>query len=112
MDTIIALKAFAALSQETRLQAFRMLIEHGKQGLAAGVLSDAMDIPQNTLSFHLSHLSHAGLIQSRKEGRSVIYCADMEAVQGLVRFLLEDCCAVDKSTCKGVEKLLQKACCP
>lgn len=111
MDIITALKSFASLSQETRLEAFRMLVQHGEAGMPAGELSDRLGIPQNTLSFHLSHLSQAGLVVPRKEGRSVIYAANLEAMQALVRFLLEDCCAVDKSTCKGVEKLLKKACC-
>lgn len=111
MDISVALKAFTALSQETRLLAFRILVKHGKEGLAAGRLSEEIGIPQNTLSFHLAHLSQAGLVHSRKEGRSIIYFADIDAMQELIRFLVEDCCALDKSTCKGVEKLLQKACC-
>jgi len=112
MDITLALKAFAGLSQETRLTAFRILVKNGKRGVAAGALSEKMRIPQNTLSFHLAHLSQAGLVESRKEGRSVIYFANLDRVQELVQFLLEDCCAMDKSTCKGVEKLMQKACCP
>lgn len=111
MDILFALKSFSALSQETRLQALRMLVEHGKEGMAAGELSQELSVPQNTLSFHLSHLSNARLIKSRKEGRSIIYFADLDTVQELVQFLLQDCCSVDKSTCKGVEKLLKKACC-
>ena len=101
------IKAFASLSQETRLKAFRILVEHGKQGIAAGELSDKLRIPHNTLSFHLSHLSEAGLVASVKKGRSVIYRADMNRSQALVNFLLENCCAADKSTCEGVEKLLK-----
>ncbi len=109
MDTQYALAAFAALSQETRLNAFRILVEHGKEGIAAGRLSEKLGIPHNTLSFHLSHLSQARLVTSRKASRSMIYFANLNVVQALVRFLLEDCCAVDKSTCKGIEKLM-KAC--
>lgn len=111
MDTDDALKVFAALSQETRLQALRILVEHGKQGIAAGVLSDKLKIPHNTLSFHLSHLSNAGLVESKKQGRSVIYFANLDTLQGVVRFLLNDCCAVDKSTCKDVEKLMKACAC-
>lgn len=106
-----ARKAFAGLSQDTRLEAFRILVTHGERGIAAGALSERLGIPQNTLSFHLSHLNHAGLVSSRKEGRTMIYFANLDTVQALVQFLLEDCCAMDKTTCKGVEKLLRKACC-
>jgi ArsR family transcriptional regulator, arsenate/arsenite/antimonite-responsive transcriptional repressor len=111
MDTILALKAFAGLSQDKRLEAFRILVRYGDQGIAAGDLSKKLGIPQNTLSFHLSHLSQAELVRSRKEGRSIIYFANLNTVQEMVRFLLEDCCAMDKSTCRGVEKLLRKTCC-
>jgi ArsR family transcriptional regulator, arsenate/arsenite/antimonite-responsive transcriptional repressor len=111
MDTILVLKAFAGLSQDKRLEAFRILVQYGEQGIAAGELSEKLGIPQNTLSFHLSHLSQAELVKSRKEGRSIIYFANLDTVQNLVRFLLEDCCAMDKSTCKGIEKILKKACC-
>lgn len=109
MEINEALKAFAALSQETRLQTLRILVEYGKQGVAAGVLSEKLGIPHNTLSFHLSHLSHAGLVCFKKQGRSIIYYANLDALQDLVKFLLKDCCALDKSTCKNIEKLL-KAC--
>ncbi len=111
MDITLALKSFAALSQESRLQALLVLVKYGEQGLAAGDLAVKIAVPQNTLSFHLSNLKNAGLIKSRKEKRSIIYYADIAAIQGLVQFLLADCCAVDKSTCKGIEKILQKACC-
>lgn len=90
-----ALIAFDALSQETRLQAFRLLVEHGPDGTPAGALSDALGIPHNTLSFHLNHMANAGLVTSRKEGRSVIYTANFTFVQGLIRFMVENCCNVD-----------------
>lgn len=111
MDIDTALKAFAALSQITRMQALRLLVKHGKQGIAAGALSDKLAIPHNTLSFHLSHLSQAGLVTFQKRGRSVIYFADLETLQGLVHFLLKDCCAADKSTCNDIEKLLKACAC-
>jgi ArsR family transcriptional regulator len=102
-----AIAAFTSLSQKTRLKAFRVLVEYGQEGIAAGELSYQLGIPHNTLSFHLSHLTNAGLVASRKSGRSVIYRADLKNSQALVNFLLEDCCAVDKAVCKGIEKLLQ-----
>ena len=87
-----AITAFAALSQETRLQVFKLLIEYGRDGTAAGTLSDQLGIPHNTLSFHLSHLAQAGLISSRKQGRSVIYTANCAAIEGLISYLNENCC--------------------
>jgi len=100
MNTQDALIAFDALSQETRLKAFRLLVKYGEKGAAAGVLSSELEIPHNTLSFHLSHMSEAGLVLSRKEGRSVIYTADFSRVQDLIRFLVEDCCTLDVAKIK------------
>lgn len=93
IDKNVALIALSALSQETRLEAFRILIEYGSEGLPAGQLGERLGIPHNTLSFHLSHLSHAGLVNSRKEGRSIIYSADYDAMEGLVNFLVANCCS-------------------
>ena len=76
MDIQKALAAFDALSQDTRLRVFRLLVEYGEAGAPAGALSEALHIPHNTLSFHLSHMSHAGLVVSRREGRSIIYRAN------------------------------------
>ncbi|MGB9153685.1 MAG: helix-turn-helix transcriptional regulator [Alphaproteobacteria bacterium] len=104
-----AIAAFNSLSQETRLKAFRILVEYGQQGIAAGELGHQLGVPHNTLSFHLSHLTDAGLVTSRKSGRSVIYRANLKKSQALVNFLLENCCAVDKAACKGIEKLME--CC-
>lgn len=92
MDTQQALIAFDALSQETRLDVFRLLVKKGPEGAAAGSLSEALGIPHNTLSFHLNHMSHAGLVKSRRAGRSIIYSANYEFATALVRFLVEDCC--------------------
>lgn len=97
MDMNHALIAFSALSQETRLQVFRLLVEYGRDGAAAGALGEQLGIPHNTLSFHLSHLSHAGLVASRKAGRSVIYTARQEAIDSLIGFLRENCCAREES---------------
>lgn len=97
MDINHAVIALSALSQETRLRVFKLLIEYGMEGTAAGQLSEQLDIPHNTLSFHLSHLSHAGLVKSRRAGRSIIYTANHEAVEGLLGFLVENCCVRDKA---------------
>ena len=95
MDIEQAVTAFGALSQETRLKVFRLLVQHGEQGTPAGTLSEALGIPHNTLSFHLSHMSTAGLVLSRREGRSIIYSANFELITNLIRFIVEDCCRVE-----------------
>lgn len=117
MDIQEALIAFDALSQETRLKVFRLLVEHGTAGAPAGKLSDRLGIPANTLSFHLSHMANAGLVQSRREGRSIIYSANFPFFTGLIRFMVKDCCSVefasirdDKSTGCSVIELAD--CCP
>jgi ArsR family transcriptional regulator len=93
MDIDHAVIAFSALSQETRLRVFKLLIEYGNEGTPAGSLSEQLGIPHNTLSFHLAHLSHAGLVTSRKQGRSVIYTANCDAIESLIDYLKENCCA-------------------
>lgn len=84
---------FDALSQETRLGAFRLLVKAGSEGLPAGALSDELGTPHNTMSFHLNHLSNAGIVTSRREGRSVIYAANFEVVRDLIGFMVKDCCS-------------------
>ncbi|MEJ8567846.1 ArsR/SmtB family transcription factor [Elongatibacter sediminis] len=93
MDIKESLIVFDALSQETRLRAFRLLVQAGPDGMPAGALSDALDVPHNTLSFHLGHLSNAGIVSSRKEGRSVIYAARFDTMRNLIGFLVRDCCS-------------------
>lgn len=92
MNIDTAIIALSALSQETRLKVFKLLIEYGRSGAPAGVLSAQLDIPHNTLSFHLSHLSHAGLVAFKKQGRQVIYTANCDAMNGLIAYLNENCC--------------------
>ena len=95
MDIKEALISFDALSQETRLRVFRLLVEHGTEGAPAGKLSETLGIPHNTLSFHLSHMSNADLVLSRRVGRSIIYSANFDFFTGLIRFMVEDCCRVE-----------------
>lgn len=95
MDITRAITLFDALSQESRLKAFRLLVQAGPGGLAAGVLSEKLGIPHNTMSFHLHHLAHAGIVSSRKAGRSVIYSANFELVRDLIGFMVKDCCSSD-----------------
>ncbi len=88
-----ALEAFSSLSQETRLRVFKLLIEYGREGVIPGRIADQLKIPDNTLSFHLSHMSKAGLVSSKKEGRSITYFANCDMMEGLIKFLQENCCA-------------------
>ena len=95
MDNSTAIETLSALAQETRLQVYRLLIEFGDSGAPAGLLSEELDIPHNTLSFHLSHLDRAGLVCSQKQGRSVIYRANPTAVIHLIDYLNANCCIRD-----------------
>jgi DNA-binding transcriptional ArsR family regulator len=104
MDIKQALAAFSTLSQETRLRVFRLLVEYGPAGSPAGKLSTSLQIPHNTLSFHLSHMSRAGLVLSRREGRSVIYSANFEFFSGLIRYMVEDCCRVEFASIRNDKK--------
>lgn len=84
--------ALAALAQEHRLAAFRLLVEAGPDGVSAGDLADRLDIPRSSLSFHLNQMMQAGLIVQRRESRSLIYSADYAAMTALIGFLTENCC--------------------
>jgi len=107
MDLENAINAFAALSQETRLKVFKILVEYGRTGAAAGIISDRLGIPHNTLSFHLSHLTQAGLITARKEGRSMIYAANCDSIEDLIGYLRENCCILEEgcdTDCKPIKR--------
>lgn len=92
METKQVLLALSALAQETRLAIYRLLVEAGTAGLAAGSIGEKLDLAPATLSFHLAGLTRAGLARSRQEGRFVIYSADYQAMNALVAFLTENCC--------------------
>ncbi len=93
MDIKNSLKIFDALSQETRLQVFRLLVQAGPNGLSAGAIGDELGILQNTLSFHLSHLSNAGIVTSCRQGRYVFYSANFELMRDFIAFIVQDCCS-------------------
>jgi len=93
METKSAVPALAALAQESRLAAYRLLVEHAPDGLPAGAIAVRLGIPPATLSFHLKELSHAGLVVSRAQGRFVWYCADLATMNELVAYLTENCCS-------------------
>lgn len=88
-----AVDALGALAQEHRLSLFRLLVQAGDEGLAAGAIAERLGVPNSSLSFHLGYLTRAGLISQRREGRSLIYTADYAAMNALVGYLVENCCA-------------------
>jgi len=91
-EVVVSLEA---LAQESRLAIFRLLIKSGADGCSPGQIADALKVPGPTLSFHLSQLKHAGLINCRRNGRSLIYSANFDRMNGLVSFLTENCCGAD-----------------
>ncbi len=93
MEIKSVVEALGALAQDTRLQAYRLLVQAGPEGVAATEIAGQLGIPANTLSFHLKALSHAGLILSRQEGRFIYYSANYEQMNALLGFLTENCCA-------------------
>ena len=92
MKAPAAVEALGALAQEHRLALFRLLVQAGDEGLAAGAIAGRLGVPNSSLSFHLAHLTRAGLIQQRRQGRSLIYTADYAAMNALVGYLMENCC--------------------
>jgi DNA-binding transcriptional ArsR family regulator len=92
VETEQVIDALAALAQRSRLSIFRLLVEAGPAGLAAGAIGEKLELPPATLSFHLAHLARAGLVHSRQEGRFVIYSASFENMNTLVGYLTENCC--------------------
>jgi ArsR family transcriptional regulator, arsenate/arsenite/antimonite-responsive transcriptional repressor len=102
MDVKHALTAFSALSHDTRLQVFRLLIRAGAAGMLAGEISRMLAVRQNTLSANLSILLHAGLVRNRREGREIRYFANLEGLRDLLRFLMEDCCGGNPALCRPI----------
>ncbi len=94
-----AVGALAALAQESRLAMFRLLVQKGEAGMAAGAIGEKLGIPPATLSFHLKALAHAGLVKSRAESRFVIYTANYPEMDRLIAYLTENCCAGDAAQC-------------
>jgi len=92
MKTSQAVRALAALAQGTRLAIYRLLVQRGPEGLAAGAIADRLDLPAPTLSFHLKELANAGLIEPKQDGRFVYYSARYDRMNGLLAYLTENCC--------------------
>lgn len=99
MESNDAVAALGALAQENRLEVFRLLVQAGPEGLPAGQIAERLKLAGPTLSFHLAQLKHAGLVQARRDGRSLIYAADYDGMNALMGFLMENCCAGQAAGC-------------
>ncbi len=111
MEINNAVKTLSALAQETRLTAFRLLVQAGGPGLAAGDIARSLGIPHNTLSSHIAILANAGLVQAQRNGRSVIYRVNFDGTRALLGYLLEDCCQGSPDLCTPVVNSVLASCC-
>ena len=107
-----ALAALAALGQPTRLEIFRVLMRAEPDGMPAGAMAHAIGCPHNTLSSHLSILARSGLVRGTRDGRSIVYRADVQGIRALVAFLITDCCDGHPEVCNLSDLLRGADCCP
>ena len=105
METKEVLAALSALAQESRLATYRLLVQAGPQGMSPGKISEQLDIPASSLSFHLKELTHAGLVTPTQAGRFVVYAANFGTMHSLLGFLTENCCGGTpcETVCKPVD---------
>ena len=111
METKAAVAALAALAQETRLSVFRLLVEAGPEGGAAGVVGETLEVPAATLSFHLKELNRAALVTARQEGRFIYYAANFGHMAALMSFLTQNCCKGMPQDCLTVMETALGRCC-
>jgi ArsR family transcriptional regulator len=104
METSDAVTALAALAQDNRIEIFRLLVQAGPEGLAAGQVAEKLGLAPNTLTFHFDRLRVAGLVTVRRDGRSMIYTARYETMTGLIAFLTENCCQGVSGSCAPEER--------
>ena len=109
MEAPHALAALAALGQPTRLEIFRLLISGEPDGLPAGVIAEKIGCPHNTLSSHLSILARSGLVRGARDGRSIVYRADVDAIRTLIEFLVNDCCSAHPELCDLQDAIRRKS---
>jgi DNA-binding transcriptional ArsR family regulator len=105
MESTHVVKALAALAQPTRLAAYRLLVACGPEGMSAGQIAEKLNASAATMSFHFKTLSHAGLIESRQDGRFVYYSANFEVMNGMVSYLTENCCGGNPAACNLPDKI-------
>lgn len=109
MKSVVA--SLSALAHEGRLSTFRLLVQAGPDGLAAGEVARRLGVLPNTLSASLNVLSHAGLISARREGRSVIYTANYDGMRDVLAYLVDDCCGGAPEICAPLVEITQRAAC-
>ncbi len=107
MKAKVAVSALSALAHEGRLAAVRLLVKAGPEGLAAGDLAQRLKTPPSSLSTNLMLLSHAQLVTSRRDGRSIIYTVNFDAMSDLLSFLVEDCCSGSPEICAPLADVLE-----
>ncbi len=108
MNNKSAVTILASIAQEARLDIFRALVQAGAGGMSAGVIGERLGIPNSTLSFHLKELSHAGLVNARQESRFIYYSANYGAMNNLLAYLTENCCAGEQVCCSGTSCDIQQ----
>jgi ArsR family transcriptional regulator len=112
MESAQALDVFTALSQATRLDAFKLIISHEPDGMAAGDIARRLEVPQNTMSTHLAILTRAGLIQADRQGRSIVYRAVLDQVRAIANYLVQDCCGGRPELCDPLIADITPCCSP
>ncbi|MEI7598495.1 MAG: metalloregulator ArsR/SmtB family transcription factor [Aestuariivirga sp.] len=110
MKPDLAIEAFSALSQPTRLEAFRLLVKQEPDGLPAGEIARRLDVPHNTMSTHLAILARAGLVSVERQSRTMIYRVELKTMRKLVMFLLKDCCNGQPELCAPLIDEISKSC--
>jgi DNA-binding transcriptional ArsR family regulator len=111
METPTAVAGLSALAHEGRMEVFRLLVRAGPEGMAAGEIARATGALANTLSTNLAILSRAGLVASRRDGRSIIYAAAYDRMRDLLAFLMEDCCAGKPEVCAPLVEIMERSAC-
>jgi DNA-binding transcriptional ArsR family regulator len=111
MESTLAVKRLSALAQDSRLAVFRLLVRAGREGAPAGEIARALEITPNTLSAQLNVLANAGLVTSRREGRSIIYAADYDRMGELLLYLMEDCCQGRPEVCAPLAEIASRSAC-
>jgi len=112
MESHKAIEVFAALSQSTRLETFRLLMEHEPDGLPAGEIARRLVVPQNTMSSHLAILARAGLVEAERHSRSIVYRAVVDRVREIASFLVQDCCGGRPALCEPLVAEFAPCCTP
>jgi DNA-binding transcriptional ArsR family regulator len=111
MESTLAVRRLSALAHDSRLEVFRLLVRAGRDGLPAGDIARGLDVPANTLSAQLSVLGNAGLVTSRRDGRSIIYTAAYDGMSDLLVYLMEDCCQGRPEICAPMAEAASRAAC-